>query len=210
MSEDIFELLRKQEEAIRRKPTFYIHYDPSSNNRISSFRNFLDTTDSLPHLQFTQDDFDFTSPDFNIANYVIDPIERKIKKFESTVIQITTIDSYIYEIPKVKSKTRLTNADVDFDLLIEQNNPLKVFRIKLSRALRDKFLLQNVLSNEMSVYVTAINDPNILYKTLHFKFEDVINNDYHTIQFDDFAGDSANIYALRYFENYLHVDMRDE
>lgn len=207
--EDIFELLRKQEEEMRKPPVFYVHYNRTTN-RLKSIRNYLDESDEYPYIQFNQNDFDFDSPNFNLSNFMIDPKDKKIKKIENETLSITRIDSVIYEIPKIISDKRLTYADHPFDLLVEQNNPLQEFRIKLSKILRDKFVSQNLLSDEMSIYVTATNDPNILYKTLKFFFSDLVVNEYYTIPFEDFKGSNSNIYVLKFFENYLHVDLRNE
>lgn len=203
--QDIFELLKKQEEAIRKKPVFYVHYEQVSN-RILSLRNYLDTTDPYPYIELSEDTFNFSSPEFNISNYIVDPIDKIIKKFENELVQVTTIDSYIYEIPKVVSKTQVNKP---FDLLIEQDNSLKEFRLSLSKDLREKFGSQKLILQEITVYVTAVNDPNVLYKTLKCSFTDVIQNEYHVIPFGDFEDSEANIYSMRYFENYLHVDLRD-
>lgn len=203
---EIFELLRKQEEAIKKPPVFYIHYD-NTTKRIVSLRNYLDDSDIHPYFELTQEDFDFSSPEFNIANYMVDTSEKKLKKLGLDVIEVCTIDTFIYEIPKIETLKRITYEDHPFDLLIEQNNPLREFKIKLSKNLRESLALKNIFSQEMFVYVTAINDPNILYKTLKFTFGDVIYNEYFTIPFEDFDGYKSNVYAFRYFEKYLHVDV---
>ena len=205
----IFELLRQQEEAIKKKPVFYIHYDPITTLGVN-LRNYLDSTDPLPYVEFNQDEFDFSSPSFSICNYRIIADERKLIKIEEKVIPISKIADFIYEIPKVISKDRITYADRPFDLLIEQNNPLSEFRIKLSKPLKEKFALQGKNNQSMHVYVTALNDPNILYKTLKFTFGELIQHEYYTLPFEDFNGDMANVYALKYFQEYVHVDIRDE
>jgi hypothetical protein len=218
MTEDeIFEILRKQEELIRKKPTFYVHYDPVSQ-KIVNLRNYFEETDTHPFVTITSEEFDFSSPDFNIANYRVLVKSKKLEKIVDEDAKISTIDDLIYEIPKIVSKTRITYADRPFDLLIEQNNPLGEFRIKLSKDLKEKLSIQGVGNQTMSIYVTAPNDPNILYKTLNFKLNDIIRNEFYTMKFDiknhktvdEFNGTSANIYALKYFENYLHVDIRDD
>lgn len=206
---DVFELLRKQEEEIRKKPVYYIHYDKTTR-RIISLKNYFDETDTYPHLKFTSEEFDFSSPNFNIVNYIVDPVEKSIKKIDDELIQVENIDTFIYQIPKLISPKRLTYADNPFDLLIEQNNLVKEFRIKLAKNLKEKFFAQNMVAQDMFVYITAENDPNILYKTLRFTLGDIIYNEYYTLPFDDFNGNSANVYAIRYFQNYLHVDVRDE
>ena len=202
MTDDIFELLRKQEEALRKKPVFYVYYDFASR-KVLSIRNYMETLDSNPFVEMTNDEFDFSASDFNLTEYVIIPSEKKLKKITDELNTLSIITNRVYEIPKV-----LTYNNELYDLLIEQNNKLKEFRIKLSNVLRDKFIFQAMSSQKMEIYVTAENDPNILYKTLTFTFGNLVANEYYAIPFEDFKGEKVNIYALKYFEDYLHVDLR--
>lgn len=207
--EEIFELLKQQEEALLKKPTFYVHYDPITKN-ISSLRNYLDETDPFPHVELKEEDFDGSLSKLDITKYRI-VLENGKNKLEKIVIHeaaITKINDFIYQIPKVVSDVRITADTQYFDLLIEQNNPLKEFRIKLSKMLREKFSLQSKDSQVIYLYVTAVNDPNILYKTLKCTIGQLIANEYYTLNFDDFQGDDVNIFGLKYFEEYLHVDIR--
>ena len=199
---DVFKLLKQQEEDLRKKPIFYVYYDFASR-KVLSIRNYIESLDSMPYVEMTTDEFDFTVPDFNITEYVIIPSEKKLKKITDELNVLSIITNRVYEIPKVL----IYNNEL-FDLLIEQNNSTKEFRIKLSDTLRDKFIFQSMSSQKMEIYVTAENDPNILYKTLKFTFGNLVANEYHSIPFEDFKGDKVNIYALKYFENYLHVDLR--
>ena len=199
---DVFKLLKQQEEDLRKKPIFYVYYDFASR-KVLSIRNYIESLDSMPYVEMTTDEFDFTVSDFNITEYVIIPSEKKLKKITDELNVLSIITNRVYEIPKVL----IYNNEL-FDLLIEQNNSTKEFRIKLSDTLRDKFIFQSMSSQKMEIYVTAENDPNILYKTLKFTFGNLVANEYHSIPFEDFKGDKVNIYALKYFENYLHVDLR--
>ena len=199
---DVFKLLKQQEEDLRKKPIFYVYYDFASR-KVLSIRNYIESLDSMPYVEMTTDEFDFTVSDFNITEYVIIPSEKKLKKITDELNVLSIITNRVYEIPKVL----IYNNEL-FDLLIEQNNSTKEFRIKLSDTLRDKFIFQSMSSQKMEIYVTAENDPNILYKTLKFTFGNLVANEYHLIPFEDFKGDKVNIYALKYFENYLHVDLR--
>lgn len=205
----IFEYLRQQEEASKNPPVFYIHYDPHTTRAVN-LRNYLETSDNLPYIELAEKDLDLKDPNFTISNYRVIAADKKIEKIEYDETPIVTIADFIYEIPKTKSKERITAKDRHFDLLIEQNNPLGEFRIKLSKELKEKFALQGKNAQVMHVYVTALNDPNILYKTLKFTFGDLIKNEYYTLYFEDFKGNEANVYALKYFQEYLHVDIRDE
>lgn len=205
----IFEILRQQEEALKKKPIFYVHYDPVTFLGIN-LRNYLDNNDPLPYIEITEKDFDSADPSFTISNYRIIATEKKLVKIEEKIIPISKIADFIYEIPKVVSKERITYKDRPFDLQIEQNNTLREFRIKLSKPLKEKFILQGKNNQTMHVYVTALNDPNILYKTLKFTFGELIQHEYYTLPFDDFNGDMANVYALKYFQDYVHVDIRND
>lgn len=203
----VFDILKKQEEEIKNKPVFYVHYDLETL-KIINIRNYLDSNDKLPFIEMTLDNFDFAAKDFDSVNYRVNLTEKTLDKIVDNLLDLKKIDDFIYEVPKMESEVRITYADRPFDLLIEQNNPLKEFRIKLSKLLRDKFILQDRNFQKIFVYVTATNDPNILYKTLQFTFGDLIKNEYYTIKYDDFNGSPANIYAFKYFEDYLHVDIR--
>jgi len=56
--EEIFRLLREQEELLLKKPVYYVHYDGSSR-KILNIRNYLDSSDPSPHIEMTENDFDF-------------------------------------------------------------------------------------------------------------------------------------------------------
>lgn len=207
--DEVFKILRLQEEALKKPPVFYVHYDPHTTKAVN-LRNYLETNDNLPYIELSENDLDLKDSSFTISNYRVIVADKKIEKIEYNETPIVTIADFIYEIPKMKSKERITAKDKHFDLLIEQNNPIGEFRIKLSKELKEKFALQGKNAQVMSVYVTALNDPNILYKTLKFTFGDLIKNEYYTLHFDDFKGVEANVYALKYFQEYIHVDIRDD
>jgi hypothetical protein len=208
-NDEIFEFLKQQEAALLEKPKFYVHYDPKTNN-IISFRNYLDTTDSSPYFELSKEDLDVDPSKFEMSSYKVKTENGKFKleKIVVPTIQITKIDEFIYEIPKLVLDTKITGDEYSYDLLIEQNNFSKKFKIRLSKLLREKFSLQNRDTHVLCLYVTAVNDPNILYKTLKCTMGDLITNEFYTLAFDDFQGDQVNIYGLKYFEEYLHVDIR--
>lgn len=212
-ADEIFRKLKEQDEQLElmrtTKPVFYAHYDRSTK-RLLSFRNYLEETDINPHIVVTEDDLDVPLAEFSVDTQIIVFKDKKpkIERVLPANVGITKIDDFIYEIPKIVSEKRLTYRDHRFDLMIEQNNEKEEFRIKLAKTIRQKYSLQSFNHQLMYVYVTAVNDPNILYKTLKFTFGELIQHEYHTIKFDDFKGDEVNIYAFKYFDDYLHVDVR--
>lgn len=207
-SKDIFEKLKIQEQLVS-TPIYYLHYDPLTKN-IVNLRNYLEKIDSNPYIEITEKDLDVSLSQFDISKYKVVLDKNSGKKLEriSSKVTFATIDDFIYEIPKINSDHRITAKDRSFDLLIEQNNIDNVFRIKLARELREKYSDNNNNLQYITVYVTESSDPNILYKTLKFTFGDLIQNEFYTIEYEDFKGNDVNIYAFKYFENYLHVDIR--
>ncbi len=200
--EELIEFVKKQEAEILKKPSYYIHYDPLNYYAVTC-RNYHDNTDERPFIELSSDSFDFKQEDFNIAHYKVNLKDRKLEKIIELEVKLTKIDDVIYEIPK-----SFELDDKEYDLIIEQNNIENVFKIKMSEELHLKYCLQDHNKQLMSLYVTAPNDPNILYKTLRFMFGDLVRNEYYIIPFDDFKGAEANIYAFKYFEEYVHVDIR--
>lgn len=208
-SEEIIKFLNEQEKALKQKPKFFLHYNPETL-RIVNFRNYLESKDELPYIELTEEQLGVPLKNFDVIDYFVSPDKKKIEKIVDEGVTVSKIDDLIYEIPKVVSDKRLTYKDKQFDLMIEQNNTLREFKIKLSKPIKERFRFQARSAQEMSVYVTAMNDPNILYKTLKFTFSNIIENEYFTITFGDFGGQEVNIYASKYFDNYLHVDIRDD
>ena len=206
---DIFEELRKQEQLVQSTPTFFLHYNLDTK-QIINLRNYLEVTDSYPFIEVTEKDLGFSIKDIDISKYKISVGEDKKVKLEEIQHKavLTNIDDYIYQIPKVSANVRLTAADISYDVLIEQNNKDKKFRIKLAKEFRERFASVETTKQRVYVYVTAVDDPNILYKTLNFSFADLVFNEFHTIDFDDFKGNQSNIYSMRFFQQYLHVDIR--
>jgi len=164
--EEIFEYLRKQEEALNKRPSFYVHYEVSSG-KIINFRNYLDSTDPFPFVILEEKDLTEPLQKFNIANYrvVVEDGKSKIESCVPEDLSLTRIDDFIYELPKIKSKED-KKIEESFDLLIEQDNIKGEFRIKLSDENKLKYKNQSMGFYKISLYVTAPYDPNILYKTL--------------------------------------------
>lgn len=207
--EEIFEDIRKKQEALLKKPTFYIHYDALSK-KVVNFRNYLDNKDLLPYIEMTEADLGIPLDKFSVNDYRIKIENGKttLEKFINEEVSLTRIDDFIYEIPKIE--TNISLLDHPCDLMIEQNNIEKEFILKLSEDLRRRLSLQSIGSHRVSIYVTATCDPNILYQTLELTLRDLIRNENCIIPFLDSIDDDVNMYALRYFQEYLHVVVKNE
>lgn len=206
---DVFEFLKQLEAQNKGEKKFYAYYDPSTGE-IIHFRNYFED-DSYPFIEVSETEIDTPIEQFDLKSYLVlkkgDKVQlTKIDTISSILGNSTNIDDLIYQIPKVNLNE--VNNKEDYDLIIEQDNFEKVFRIRLSEETKEKFLRLNSIQQNFSVYVTAANDPNILYKTLEFKINDLIVKDGYVIKFDDFDGESCNLFSIKYFQNYLHVDNR--
>lgn len=148
----------------------------------------------------------------------------EVKDGEISVINLATSD--IYSVDKnflrIDSLEELRNGskiligkelylyyiDREFDLVIKQNNKLKQWEFSLN-PITKKFLKTAGFSTEDVVYfsITEKYDPNILYKSLSVPVQELINNEYVNIKFDEdinFSDVETSLYTTKYFENYGH------
>ena len=204
VEEDIFERLKKQISEASLEKTFYVYYNPSTGE-IIHFRNYAEN-DVHPFIQIKESDIDTPLEKFEMKDYLVLERDKKLKlvKVLNYFNTISDVDDVIYLVPRINVK----NDDDDPELIIEQDNLKKVFRISLSHRLREKFRAFKEFRQNMNVYVTEEGDPNILYKTLEFNIHDLVNSEYKEIPFDEFEGTVCNIYLMKYFQSYLHVDLR--
>lgn len=181
---------------------FYLHYEPSSG-KIMHLRNYLEV-DQFPYLEFTE-----IEENLNINDYQIIEKEgkRQLVKKDKFIDKISKIDDNIYQIPKrlADPSIKVSQITYQFDILIEQDNIKKEFRIRLSGMIKDQYY-QTAESRQVFVcYVTSENDPNVLYKTLDLPLAKLLQYHYYTIPYDDYDGTPCNIFSMRYFQNYLHL-----
>jgi hypothetical protein len=182
---------------------YYFHYDPS-NGKIINLRNYLEV-DEYPYLKFPQTDF---NSEISIDDYqIIDNDGTKQLVKQKSIETISKIDDKVYQINKklVDPNIKISQTNYYFDVLIEQDNIKKEFRIRLSGALKDQYHQDLNSKNHNVFYVTAENDPNILYKTLDVPLAKLLQYYYYTIPYDNFTEFSCNIFSMRYFNNYLHL-----
>lgn len=206
---DVFELLRLREEQNKLEKKYYVYYEPSTGE-IIHFRNCLEN-DSYPYIEILESELDIPPLEFESRNYFVSQKNKKlelVKKNDAAETQFN-IDNVVYQIPKVIAKARNQLKKNPYDLLIEQNNKDRVFRLKFSSEMKKMYYdRENLLQLKLHIYVTAEDDPNILYQILEFKMYDLITNAYYTIPFEDFNGEKCNLFSKKYFHLYLHADIR--
>lgn len=194
------EIIRSQNAPIK----YYFYYDPSTGN-IVHFRNYLEV-DDYPYIEVKQTEVD---SDISISEYQVVDIEgkKKLIKRDKSIDHLTKIDDTIHQISKkiADLNIKVSQANYQFDLLIEQDNIKKEFRIHLSGAMKDQYHLNSKSNQHIFCYVTAENDPNILYKTLDIPLRNLLQSHYYTISYGDYDGTLCNIFSMRYFQNYLHL-----
>jgi len=203
-SDDALELLRK---LLLPPPLviFYFHYDPLDGN-IKNLRPYLDGDDDLPYITATQEEIenDICLDDYSILER--DGIFKLIKR-DRLSESISKIDDNIYQIPKslADSVTKISQITYQFDLLIEQDNIKKEFRIRLSGMMKDQYKDSLRSKQDFTFYITEENDPNILFTTLDIPLSKLLQYHYYTIPYDEYEGTSCNIFSKKYFSTYLHL-----
>lgn len=199
---DIFEKLRLLEIEANSIKKYYFYYDPATMF-IVHVRNYLEQ-DQYPYVEITEDRLPFKVGEINIGDLMIldqggeYTIISKPSVKERYIVK--TIDSIIFKVSKITAKS-LDEVDVkNYDLLIEQDDNRKEFRIRLTSK---NFKIKEDF--KMLVYVTAENDPNILYKSLYIDFNKLLDYTWYTVVYDDFKGSHCSVFFTKYLENYLHV-----
>jgi hypothetical protein len=185
--------------------TFYFHYNPSTGN-IKSLRPYLDNDDDLPYVTTLQDqvDNDICLDDYKVIQK--DGIPQLIKRDRSKDT-ISKVDDNIYQIPKSSAALdkKISQINYQFDMLIEQDNKNKEFRVRVSGIIKDQYKDSVYSKQNFTLYVTEENDPNILFTILDISLSKLLQLQYYTIPYNDYDGTPCNIFSIRYFQNYLHL-----
>jgi hypothetical protein len=192
-------LKRLQELENPNKKIFYIYYDDTGT--VKHVRNYLET-DVLSYIEIPEGEIDFSK--FNPDDYCVsnDNNQMKLVKLEKIFDKIMNVKDIIYEIPKV---SRYEPYEItDEDVIVEQNSWNSHFKIMLSKKWIDMFGHLKNLRKNITLYVTAEQDPNILYKILNVPIEKLIDHPV-VVKYDDFIDCSCSVYGTKYFEKYIHI-----
>ena len=183
--------------------TYYFHYDPSNGN-IKSISPSLETNE-YPYIEVSQNEVDATIE--YITEYQIIEKDSKPTLVKKEIHNISNVDDNIHQITKrlADPDKKISQVNYQFDMLIEQDNSKKEFRIRVSGSIKDQYRESLYSKQRFLCYVTAENDPNILYKTLDIPLAKLLQYHYYTISYDDYDGTPCNIFSMRYFYNYLHL-----
>ena len=110
------------------------------------------------------------------------------------------VDDLIYELP--------TTGD-NPDITVTKNIKDTCWKIEIGGDLEMNILAQKVsLTNgHLSFSVTKKDDPNILYKTLQFTFDKLINGNYIVLPFSEkfeFDNEPISVYTIKKFDSYKY------
>lgn len=99
-------------------------------------------------------------------------------------------------------------SDIDSDIVVIENQIDNYWSIRLSNSMRE-FLQSSAYSKNDNLYfsITSKYDPNILYKTLNFSLNDLLNNNYKIYEFAhdfEFNNYELSIYTTKFFDSYAH------
>jgi hypothetical protein len=198
-----WELLQSQ---INLEKKIYFYYDLPTG-RITSITPNIDIDNTNPYLEIIESEL--TDPIEGLEDFVVIEKDGKFElvKAEEIRPKIATIDDMIYQLYKISydPEIKISQANYKFDLLIEQDNIRKEFRLRISDPIKSQYHMRVETDQRMLFYVTAENDPNILYQTIDVSVADLLKHHYFTFPYNGYDGILCNIFARRYFQSYLHI-----
>jgi hypothetical protein len=201
--DDIFKRLKELEEG-NSNNSLYVYYDPS-NGKVIHIRNY-EEIDVFPHIKIPLKEID--EKDRDIINYRVIEKQGQFKLLRLSDVEIKfNVNNDIHMIKKISTKDFEENPD--FDILVKQERHSQKFQIFLSTELAIK--LSNTWdSNQRNIvmYITAENDPNILYSTLKFKLNDLVTTKPMVIKLKNYNSLlPCNIVTRKIFDNYKHLEI---
>jgi hypothetical protein len=133
--------------------------------------------------------------------------KMELVKKQDSLIDIITVDDIIHQMFRIPHDPdiKISQANYSFDLLIEQDNIKQEFRIRVSDIIKSRYNISAASGQEMKFFVTAENDPNILYQTVGVLVTDLLKYKFVTFSYEEFEGIPCNIFSKRYFQNYIHI-----
>lgn len=204
---DPFKELELLKQLLAQEIKYYFYYEPSSGD-ISSILSYVDPDDENPYIVISKDDPLINVSNLNKINFQVITVDNKrvLIRRKINFDSLKKIDDIIYKMPRqvITIDTNISETEYNFDILIEQDTIKKEFRIRMSGYNRDQYDHKVESKNILMFYVTADNDPTILYKKLEIPVKDLIREKYVSIEYDNDI-DSCNIFSNRYFQDYIHL-----
>jgi hypothetical protein len=179
-------------------PDYYVYYNPLNGTIVGIHRSYQG--DEFPYIHSKNISIDVNEIDYIVIDQ--DGIKRIVKKQ-----QVYNSSDVFTSIPVTfaSKDVIISEANYTFDILFDQNNFEETLTIRLSGALRDQYQNNLNLKRKFGFYITADNDPNILYRSIIVSLSDLINNTFYKIDLKNIDDEIYSIFLKKYFTNYIHV-----
>jgi len=204
---DPFEELVLLKQLLVQEIKYYFYYDLPSGD-ITSILSYVDPNEENPYIEISKDNPLLNINDLNKINFQVIESDNKrtLTRRKINFDLIKKIDDIIYMMPRehIPVGTKISESEYKFDILIEQDTINREFRVRMSGYNRDQYDHKIESKNILVFFVTADNDPTILYKKLEIPVKHLINNKYFSIAYDSDI-DQCNIFSNRYFQDYIHL-----
>jgi len=124
-------------------------------------------------------------------------------KLKTYVLKRRTIEDPVYDVDDLIYCVSETD---DADITVVQDLKNTCWKFLISEKLRSQIADKAVsIKTNLSFSITQENNPNILYRTLSFPFNDLVQNFYVIKDFKEdyeFDGKPVSVYTIRRFDSY--------
>ena len=208
---DIDEETLKQQEQKDVNNDQYIFYDPNTGDLkgISNSSSEL----NLPYIVLNTEELNKvingTRP-LHEYKVVFSPNEKEfvliLMDDEEEVLQ--SISDIIYQYPFRVDTSIPLEFDKTVDITVVQDYTDTCWKFYINSELASSLSKRKLyFDNTHELYITALNDPNILYKTLRIPLKELITNYHYIIPFDDldYNETKISIYSRKLFNKYQYI-----
>jgi|TARA_B100000927_G_scaffold290491_1_gene289499 hypothetical protein len=173
----------------------------STSGEISSIVNYKPTDGSFIPVEQKEVDSILTGNEpmsYYYVHYNKTKKEYQLRTRTNFDIDSYLVDDLIYEIPQ----DNIDNSDIKVTFNIKDT----CWKFTIGGDLKANILAHKVSFKQiMNFSITKHNDPNILYKTISFNFDDLVDGKYVVVPFDsdfEFNGDPMSVYTIKRFDKY--------
>jgi hypothetical protein len=187
---------------------FYESYDGT----IKGISNQIEELD-LPYISLSIDDvnktIDGTRPIYEYK-VVFSPDEKEfiLIHIEEDVEFLSSVNEVIYQYPMIIDTSVPLDFDLTNDITVVQDFNDTCWKFYINGTLAYSLRNRNLhFEDIIEIYVTALNDPNILYKTLRIPLKTFVENYFYVLPFDhiDYSKDKISLYSRKVFSKYQFI-----
>lgn len=189
----------------------FVFYDSESGDLkgISNQSNEL----SFPYISLNVDEInsiiDGTRPIYEYK-VVFSPDDKDfiLIHFNDEEEVLHSINDIIYQYPFKIDTSKPLELDPTVDITVIQDYEDTCWKFYINSNLANSLAKKKLyFDNVHELYITALNDPNILYKTMRLPLKDLITNFHYILPFDDIDYNELNIsiYSRKLFSKYQYI-----